>query len=158
LLLAPECVLSEGLANSGRALIMDDESLATFLRQELYPLAGLPEIDVEQQLGLTQASKELGWVSPNAALLLHRDGRSAEEVKAYIMRYGLSTPKEAEQMMRFIGNPLFRAYTFNYTTGEALLAPLLEGPDAAKNFWRLLTEPLTPTQVEQWLKEEAPGA
>jgi hypothetical protein len=157
LLLAPECVLSEGLANSGRALIMDDESLAVFLREELYPLAGLPKVDAEQQLGLARASKELRWVNANAALLLHRDGRSAEEVQAYVMRYGLRTAKEAEQTLRFIGNPLFRAYTFNYSTGETLLAPLLEGEDAVENFWRLLTEPCTPTQVEQWMAERDPG-
>ncbi|MGD8626960.1 MAG: hypothetical protein PVJ34_20665, partial [Anaerolineae bacterium] len=97
LLLAPECVLSEGIANSGREMIFDDQALAAFLGQALYPLAGLPEVDVERQLGLARASKGLRRVSANAALLLHREGRSAEEVQGYVMRYGLSTPKEAEQ-------------------------------------------------------------
>jgi hypothetical protein len=153
LLLAPECVVSEGLANSGRELIFDDQALAAFLGQALYPLAGLPDVDVEQQLALTQAAEGLRWVSANAALLLHREGRSAEEVQGYMMRYGLSTPKEAEQALRFLQNPLFRSYIFNYSTGKDLLAPLLAGADAAENFRRLLTEPLTPSQVEAWLAE-----
>jgi hypothetical protein len=153
LLLAPECVLSEGIANSGREMIFDDQELAAFLGQDLYPLAGLPDVDVERQLGLARASRGLRWVSANAALLLHREGRSAEEVKSYVMRYGLSTPKEAEQTLRFLENPLFRSYIFNYSTGKDLLAPLLEGADAAENYWRLLTEPFTPAQVEAWLAE-----
>ncbi|MGD8623788.1 MAG: DUF885 domain-containing protein, partial [Anaerolineae bacterium] len=102
---------------------------------------------------LARASKGLRRVSANAALLLHREGRSAEEVQGYVMRYGLSTPKEAEQTLRFLENPLFRSYIFNYSTGKDLLAPLLEGKDAAENYWRLLTEPFTPVQVEAWLAE-----
>jgi hypothetical protein len=92
-------------------------------------------------------------VGSNAALLLHRDGRPPDEVQQYIERYGLRTPQEAKQTMRFIQNPLFRSYIFNYATGKALLAPLLEGEDAVDNLRRLLSEPLTPTQVRQWLAE-----
>ena len=53
--------------------------------------------------------------------------------------------------MKFIQNPLFRSYIFNYAVGKDLLAPLLEGPDRAANFSRLLSEPFTPTQVRAWL-------
>ena len=91
----------------------------------------------------------------NAALLLHRDGRPPDEVQRYIERYSLRTPKEAAQTMRFIQNPLFRSYIFNYALGKALLAPLLEGADGTANFFRLLSEPFTPTQVRAWLAERA---
>ena len=50
-------------------------------------------------------------------------------------------------------NPLFRSYTFNYTMGKDLLAPLLAGADAVANFRRLLSEPLTPSQVRCWVAE-----
>lgn len=151
LLFAPECVLSEGLANLARKLLFSDEELAAFLRDELYPLAGLSGVDVETQLRLGKAAEALKGLGGNAALLLHRDGRPLEEVQQYLQRYGLRTPQEAAQSLKFIQHPLSRSYIFNYSVGEVMLAPLLDGPDAVENFGRLLTEPLTPTQARQWL-------
>jgi hypothetical protein len=132
---------------------LSDPELAAFLQGSLYPEAGLTGADVKQQIRLGKASEQLRWVGCNAALLLHRDGRPPDEVQEYIERYGLRTPQEAAQTMRFIQNPLFRSYIFNYATGKALLAPLLEGGDAVDNFRRLLSEPLTPSQVRHRLAE-----
>jgi hypothetical protein len=156
LLLGPEAVLAEGIAVSAQRVIFNDEDLAAFLRQELYPLAGLPEVDVEQPLGLARARDALRVVLGNAALLLHRDRRPPDEVQRYVERYSLGTAEEAARTVRFIQIPLYRCYAFNYTAGKALLAPLLEGPDAVSNFRRLLSEPFTPTEVRQWL--DARGA
>jgi hypothetical protein len=153
LLLAPECVLSEGIGDSAEEIIFDDAELAGFLRDELYPLAGLPDVDVERQIHISRAEEGLRGVSGNAALLLHRDNRRAEEVRTYVERYGLRTPREAAQAIKFIQNPLFRSYIFNYAVGKELLAPLLQGPDRIENFHRLLREPFTPTQVRRWLAE-----
>lgn len=151
LLLAPECVISEGIGDSAQDILFDEEDLLAFLQGEVYPLAGLAEVDVEVQMALSHAAEGLRGVSGNAALLLHRDGRPPDEVQGYVERYGLRTPREAEQMLKFLQNPLFRSYVFNYALGKALLAPLLEGPDAVANFQRLLSEPFTPTQVRHWV-------
>lgn len=151
LLMAPECVMAEGIGNNAQRMVLDDAELAAFLGDELYPLAGLPDVDVELQIRLEGASQALRGVSGNAALLLHRDGHPLDEVLRYVERYSLRTAQEAVQTLKFIQNPLFRSYIFNYATGRALLAPLLEGRDAVANFRRLLSEPFTPTQVRQWL-------
>jgi hypothetical protein len=153
LLLAPESVLSEGIGDCAQDVILDDADLAAFLRDEIYPQAGLAAEDVQAQLRLQRATEALRSVDGNAALLLHRDGRPPDEVQQYVEHYDLCTSQEAMQTMRFIQNPLFRSYIFNYTTGKALLAPLLAGPNAAANFRRLLSEPFTPTQVRHWLAE-----
>jgi hypothetical protein len=151
LLLAPECVLSEGLADSAEGVIFDRAELALFLHDELYPEAGITAVDVETQLRLERAAEALRAVDGNAALLLHCDGVPADEVQQYIERYRVCTPQEAAHTLGFLQNPLFRSYIFNYAVGKALLAPLLEGPDAAANFRRLLREPFTPTQIHTWL-------
>lgn len=152
LLLAPECVLSEGIADSAQHILFGWDELLAFLRDEVYPLGGLAGGDVEVQMALSLASEGLRGVNGNAALLLHHDGRPPDEVQGYIEHYGLCTPKEASLTLRFLQNPLFRSYVFNYATGKALLAPLLDGPDATANFRRLLSEPFTPTQVRHWVK------
>jgi hypothetical protein len=154
LLVAPESVLSEGIADNGLMMIFSDAELAAFLCDALYPLAGRTGAGVEAQIGITQKKMEMVLaVDGNAALLLHRDGRPAEEVRRYVDRYALRTPGETARAMEFLQNPLFRSYVFTYAKGKALLAPLLEGPDAAANFRRLLSEAFTPTQIRRWLAE-----
>lgn len=63
--------------------------------------------------------------------------------------------------MRLLSSPLFRSYVLNCAMGRALLALQVEGPDASANFERLLSEPLTPSQVRDWLhhdsREQRPG-
>jgi hypothetical protein len=159
LLLAPECVISEGIGDNALWIVFDDAQLVDFLRDELFPLAGLPEVDAGQQVRLLRALQKLRSVSGNAALLLHRDNLPPDEVQHYAERYGLRTPQETAQTMKFLQNPLFRSYIFNYAQGKALLAPLLQGPGGAANFRRLLQEPFTPTQVRQWRqqRQEAQG-
>lgn len=153
LLLAPECPLSEGIADSALDLIWGRAERLAFLRDELYPAAGLPGFDVERQLQIELASEGLRSVGNNAALLLHRDNCPPDEVQRYQERWALRTPEEAAQSMRFLQSPLFRSYILNYSLGRALLAPLLAGPDAIANFSRLLNEPFTPSQVRSWLAE-----
>jgi hypothetical protein len=155
LLLAPECVLSEGIANSAQGVILDDASLIAFLGDELYPLAGLADTDAERDVALMHATEGLRGVTGNGALLLHRDHRSPQEVQQYLEHYGLQTSEEASHGLRFLQNPLFRSYIFNYSVGSQLLAPLLTGEEATASFQRLLSEPFTPTQVRRWVEASA---
>jgi len=150
LLLAPECVISEGIADNAQAILFDDAQLGDFMQDRLYPLAALADLDCETQLRIDHAREALAGVSGNAALLLHRDGWPPDQVQAYLERYSLRTPEEASHSMRFLTNPLFRSYVFNYAMGKALLAPLLDGPDAVSNFGRLLSESFTPSEVRLW--------
>jgi hypothetical protein len=153
--LAPEAVLTEGLAMWAWKLIFDDEELAVFMRDDLYPLACLPVADVERDIAVMHLREVVVVVYANAALLLHRDGRWPEEVQDYIARQALVTPEEAAKAMEFIQDPLSRSYVFGYCVGAALLAPLLDGPGRVDNFARLLSEPFTPTQLRQWVAERA---
>jgi hypothetical protein len=153
--LAPESVISEGIAESAESVIFNSEELEAFLHDRLNPLAGLPDVLVEQQMGWAKARDELRVAAANAALLLHDYGRPPEEVGKYMERYRLGTPREVAKGLEFIQSPLWRSYIFSYNMGKQLLAPLLEGPDAVANFRRLLSEPFTPTQVRQWIADRA---
>jgi hypothetical protein len=113
----------------------------------------VPGDDAERQVAVSGAADRLRGVISNAALLLHRDGQSPEEVERYVERYSMGTQADVAKTMEFIQIPLWRSYAFNYSQGGELVAPLLEGPDRVDNFARLLSEPFTPTQVREWVAE-----
>ena len=93
------------------------------------------------------------YVQPHIALGL-LDGfekKGIPEIKAYAQKYGLHTEQEAEHLIRFISNPLDRSYIFTYFAGRELLEELFARGDRYGYFARLLTEPVTPGQVQGWI-------
>jgi hypothetical protein len=141
---APECVISEGIATHARSIVMSDQEMRDWLVDDLLELAGLSGVDTDRMLVINSARKALRAVTGNAAWLLHVEGRPEEEVLAYLQRYRLATPAEAEKSLQFISHPNFRSYIYTYTAGEELLANLFAVEDRNHWFRRLLAEPLTP--------------
>ena len=146
---APECVISEGIADLGRQMIFTEGELADWLG-EFYAAAGLV-VDVARDQAITRARRQLRAVSGNAAFMLHRDGADEGAVIRYFERYGARTEKQARQSYRFISNPLFRSYVFNYHHGYNLLKRYVEAGDRVERFRVLLEQPLTPSRIENEL-------
>jgi hypothetical protein len=74
------------------------------------------------------------------------EGVSADEAKAYLQRWELSTDERAEQHIDFITERWGRAYIRTYTDGEELCRRWVNG-DLGR-FKRLLTEQLTPADLQ----------
>ena len=113
----------------------------------------------EAQAAIARAAAGLGGVRGNAALLLHADGASREEVLAYLERHLLTTPERAAKRLEFIDHPLWRTYVFVYFEGERLLSRWLERVPLAEQparFRRLLLEQLTPGAILDELAAPAP--
>ena len=174
---APECYVSEGLADLGGSFTLDPATRAGLL-QDACRAAGLPasDDDVAAQITIRSSLRELRGLDGDAALMLHAEGRSRDEVAAFLREEALLLPDRAEQRMGFITHPLWRTYVFSYAGGESLLrawcargeAGAAAGPadlagaagpapDAAHagpassaaeaRFMRLLTEQLTPSAI-----------
>jgi hypothetical protein len=156
----PECIISEGIATLAEGMIFSPEELARFRRERVYPAAGIAG-DPEREIAIAEARKALTPVAGNAALLLHEEGQSPEEVVAYLRRYGLATEPEARQRLRFIADPLWRAYIFTYHVGHDLLGRWIDGGgpgERGQRFRRLLTEQVTPSRIAAWSRAEAGAA
>ena len=151
LLNTPDCVISEGVGNVALDMLFPEEELVAWLRDRLYPAAGLDPDSVERDRALGKAFRRLAGISGNVAFMAHEDGRSDDDLVAYTQKYGLRSENEARLGLRFIRNPLFRSYTFTYFYGERMLRAALAGPDRRDVFRRLLTEPVTPGMVEGWI-------
>jgi hypothetical protein len=153
----PECLVSEGLANLGRRFVVPPGEQAGLL-QELYDRAGLDiaadrlaaRDAAERTVALAGPRQALGAVRGNAAILRHADGRSHDDVLAYLEAVGRYAPASAAKRLEFIEHPLWRTYVFVYAEGEALLARWVDAVpegDRAARFGRLLHEQLTPAAV-----------
>ncbi len=125
---------------------------------ELYERAGLPiaadPVAAREAAVLTQAlagpRDALAAIAGNAAMLRHADGRSHDEVLAYLQDVGRASPGYAAKRLEFIEHPLWRAYVFIYAEGEALLRRWVDAvpePERVRRFGRLLHEQLTPISV-----------
>jgi hypothetical protein len=133
----PQALLSEGIAELGGELLIDDaleEELAEVVRAAAVPY------DPAEAAAVRAAREPLGYVSRNAALAIHEDGLALDEAQAYIEQWALATPKRAAHSISFITDPTWRAYIVTYTEGLRL-ARAWVGGDVGR-FARLLTEPV----------------
>ena len=153
----PECLISEGLADLGVRFASPPQGRVDLL-VEIYERAGLSfaadpaatREAAEVSVALAVERERLGVISGNAAILRHADGRSHDEVVAYLREVGRYPMARAEKSLQFIEDPLWRTYVFVYAEGEALLRRWLEEvaePERAARFGRLLHEQLTPAAV-----------
>jgi hypothetical protein len=154
---APECLISEGLADLGHEFASpaaDEPDLLV----ELYERAGLAiagdaaaaRAAAETSVALAPERRTLSEARVNAALMRHVDGLDHGTVLDFLVRVGRFEPAIAAKRLEFIEHPLWRTYVFVYHEGEALLRRWLDavpGTQRAARFGRLLREQLTPAAI-----------
>jgi hypothetical protein len=144
----PECLMAEGLADLGVDAAIGD-GWGPWAAEVLADL-GL-RFDGVLAERITIAAAPLNRVRQDAAVLLHDRGADADEVIAHLQRWGLVSHDRAVQQLRFLTDPLWRAYISTYVEGHALLSNWLAarpaGQPVADRFLRLLDEPLTPARI-----------
>ena len=144
----PECLMAEGLADLGVQAAIGD-GWGPWAAEVLGDL-GL-HFDGHLAERVAAAAAPLNRVRQDAAVLLHDRGAPTDEVAAFIQRWSLVGSERAQQQLRFLTHPLWRAYITTYVEGFDLLAGGLArrpaGESVADRFVRLLDEPLTPAAV-----------
>ncbi|MGY2064460.1 DUF885 domain-containing protein [Blastococcus sp. SYSU DS0619] len=144
----PECLMAEGLADLGVPAAIG-EGWGAWSAEILGDL-GL-RFDGVLAERIAAAAAPLNRVRQDAAVLLHDRGADADEVSAYLQRWALVSPERARQQIRFLTDPLWRAYISTYVEGFDLLSRWLAARPAdqpvADRFLRLLDEPLTPQRI-----------
>jgi hypothetical protein len=146
----PQCLMAEGLADLALYAAIGPHwgSWAS----EIYADLGL-RFDGERVEAVSEASAALAGVRQDAALMLHDEHRDADEVAAFLRRWLLVNDVRAQQMLRFLSSPLWRAYTSTYVEGYRLLRAWLDdrpaGVSLTERFGRLLDEPLLPSTMQR---------
>lgn len=144
----PQCVMAEGLADLGLQAAVGP-GWGPWAAEILGDL-GL-RMDGELAERLATATAGLLGVQQDAALMLHDQRADPADVLAYLQRWLLVPEPRARQMLRFLTDPLWRAYTTTYVEGYRLLRTwLADRPSAqplGQRYLRLLDEPLIPSGI-----------
>ena len=153
----PQCLLAEGMADLG-------------LHAVVGPGWGPWAAEVLADLGITfdgelveraeAAASRLLAVRQDAVLMLHDQGADESQVVNFLRRWLLVPEAKARHQVRFMADPLWRAYTSTYVEGYRLLRTWLEitppGTTTTERYRRLLDEPLVPETIRSEIAAEVP--
>lgn len=132
----PQVVLSEGIAETGAQLVLDDAA-----KEEAYAIIrrhGGTLVDPQLSERIAKVSERLRTVGLDAALMIHEEGASVEEAEAYVEKWNLVPAEQAKHSVRFVTDPTWRAYVITYSAGRDLCRAYVDGDPA--RFRTLLTE------------------
>ncbi len=144
----PECLMAEGLADLGIEASVG-AGWGPWAAEVLGDLGLRFDGHLAEQVAA--AAAPLNRVRQDAAIMLHDRGADPDTVIAHLQRWALVSPDRAAQQLRFLTDPLWRAYISTYVEGFDLLSSWLAARPAeqsvADRFVRLLDEPLTPAGI-----------
>jgi hypothetical protein len=130
----PQAVLSEGIAETGREIVLDEDgeaaAVATLRRHGIAFDDRAPAVQ--------DALRSVRRVGLDAALMIHEEGASVDDAEAYVRRWSLATPERARHTIRFVTDRTWRAYVITYSAGAELCRAYVNGDRS--RFVRLLTE------------------
>lgn len=137
----PQSVIGEGIAELATEMVVEDHGA---LVADVLGEFGIP-YDAEAGRQIRAAGKPLERALANAAILLHVDGVSPDDARAYVQRWMLASEERAQQYTGFVMDQWGRAYIRTYTDGYDVCRDWVDGDPA--RFKRLLTEQLTPADL-----------
>jgi hypothetical protein len=138
----PSSLIAEGIAELASEILLGDEREPITAAHVEGTGVGY---DPDLSHAVRQTNKPLARVAGNVALLIHTHGASEEEAREYSTRWGLTSPKRANQSVRFVNDPVWGSYVTTYTDGYEICRKWVDGEPA--RFKRLLTEQLTPADL-----------
>jgi hypothetical protein len=121
----PQPLLSEGIAETGGDLILDDAG-----KEEAYAILrrhGIELADPDLAERIVRAGEALRTIGVDAALMIYEDGASVDEAVAYVERWNLVPAEQAKHSVRFVTDPTWRAYVITYSAGRDLCRAYVDG-------------------------------
>jgi hypothetical protein len=146
----PQCLMAEGMAELGLHAVVG----AGWGRwaEEIMADLGL-RMEGELAERVENALSGLLTVRQDAALMLHDRRAHPDDVVDFLCRWLLVPERRARHMLRFLGDPLWRAYTTTYVEGVRLVRAWLDlrarTDTLSDRYLRLLDEPLVPAALAE---------
>jgi len=138
----PQCLLAEGLADLGMEVLLGDDRISVVgdhLRRHRV------RYDTEAVEAVAEMSEISARARGNIGLMLHQEGRSADDVVSWAQRWLLLDAKRAEKAVEFQMDPTWRSYISCYVEGLPLCRRFVDGDPL--RFERLISEQLVPEDL-----------
>ena len=150
-LYSPISLIAEGTANFGEKLIFPGNSKIKFMKNFLFPQAGLDTSLVEKYIQVLELLNKIRFVSNEAARNYINGEWDRERAVKFLVEYSLNTPEKAEKKLDFI--EFYRSYVINYSYGLEMVTKFIEQNGGTEDdlrrrwelFEQLLTSPQTPS-------------
>jgi arylsulfatase A-like enzyme len=150
-LFSPQSLIAEGTANCGIDVAFPGDERLAFERDVLFPEAGLDASQAAKYAQVRSAVDRLSYAGNEAARRYLNGEIDRAAAAAWLVRYALSTPKQAEQRTRFFDT--YRSYVINYNLGKDLVQQFVESRGGVASqpakrwaeFARLLASPRLPS-------------
>ena len=150
-LYSPISLIAEGTANFGEKLIFPGNSKIKFMKDFLFPLAGLDTSLVEKYNQVLELLNQIRFVSNEAARNYINGEWDRERTVKFLVEYSLNTPEKAEKKLDFV--EFYRSYVINYSYGFDLVTEYIERNGGTEDdlnrrwelFKQLLSTPQTPS-------------
>ena len=145
---SPQSLIAEGSGNYGLVMAFPGEEREKFDREVIFPLAGLDPAEAERYHRVLRLTGALAYASSEGPRRYLDGEMTREETKAWLVRFGLSTPDRAEQQLKFAER--YRSYVINYTLGQDLVRAHIEkSSDRWAAFEELLSKPMLPSNLRR---------
>jgi len=151
-LFCPRATLNEGGANVALDVAFDETERLGFVRDVLFPLAGLDPAKAALSLRLESLTRQLRAARTEAARRYLDGDWTDEEALEWLQHYALQSRARAERSLRFFEQ--YRSYAVTYDVGQRLVSGYLEreAGDSRERRWELLrdlyAEPHLPSDLE----------
>lgn len=155
-IIGPQLVITEGIASLALEMIFTPDEMATWITEQIDSEVGLKVNDIDlPKLIPALAVNMLDDLGNNLVLMLW-DGRSDEEIVEYALAYTPHTENQIRRALQSLKLPLDQIYAFTYYQGKRLIQALFQDNNRHQVFRRLLTEPVYPSLLTEWI--DAKGA
>ncbi len=159
-LYSPASLIAEGTANFGIEVAFPNEEQLEFVKEVLFPIAGLDAKNADLYFKILKLRVKLGY-GGNDTSRLYLDGKiSKEEAVQRFMKYQLRTRERSEKYLSFIDR--YRSYVINYNVGYKMVKDYIESkggtPDKPEKLWeeyiKLISTPILPEDLVLQPKDE----
>lgn len=153
-LYSPQSLVAEGSADYAIDLAFPPDQRTAFLREVLFPLAGLDPAEAQRYVEITEAADVIGLATIVAARAFI-DGQADEtQTRLRMQTTALASEARAAQRVSFFRS--YRSYIVNYALGELLVADYVAaraGDDVARR-WRVFEELLSSPRLPSDLRAQ----
>jgi len=145
LIQTPQMAIYEGIGNSALDVLFSEEVQAKLSLDTFCPDPS--EENLEKLIEEKIAWQGMRGYDTNIAMHIYNDNWTDDEVVDHILGLGFTTEDRVRDSLKFIRDPLWRNYSFNYYVGERLIKEKYGEHPTAKDFEYLLKNPILPSDL-----------